>query len=206
MSSGREFSPCRRPRNRRYANRVPISSAVSTVLLRRMRRLDIAERLILMHASVIGRRFRLAVVAATTALGEDRSLRVLDKACMLQFVIRENSHGDWFAFRHALIRDVAYEEFIATRIRAVHRRIAQALEHCAETDELPLDNLAYHSWAARDATRSIRYNERAGDRAVAAFANKEARTFYERACEFADPDSKPYHRLTAKLLTLQGDE
>ncbi|HET6275169.1 MAG TPA: hypothetical protein VFE16_04430 [Candidatus Cybelea sp.] len=187
-------------RVRRYAEPVPVSEALAAALLQRMRRLNRAERGVLLGAAVIGRRFRFAVLTATTALVEERVREALDKVCALQLVVRESSNGDWYAFRHALIRDVAYEEFVATRVRPIHRRIARALERCTGAEEISLDDLAYHSWLARDAVRGRRYNEMAGDRAIAVFADAEARVYYARAREFATPGSEEYRRLSSKLV------
>lgn len=190
---------------RRYAEPVPVSEALAAALLQRMRRLNRAERGVLLGAAVIGRRFRLAVLSATTALEEARVREALDKVCALQLVVRESSSGDWYAFRHALIRDVAYEEFVATRVRPTHRRIARALERCAGAEGISLDDLAYHSWLARDAVRGRRYNEMAGDRAVATFADTEARVYYTRAREFAIQGSEQYRRLSSKLVDLNKE-
>ncbi len=142
------------------------------------------------------------MLSAATALKEECVREALDKVCALQFVVRESSSGDWYAFRHALIRDVVYEEFVATRLRPIHRRIARALERCPHAEEIALDDLAYHSWLARDAVRGRRYNEMAGDLAVAAFADAEAQVYYARAREFAIQNSKLYRRLTSKLVRL----
>jgi predicted ATPase len=190
---------------RRYAEPVPVSEALAAALLQRMRRLNRAERGVLLGAAVIGRRFRLAVLSAATALEEARVREALDKVCALQLVVRESASGDWYAFRHALIRDVAYEEFVATRVRPTHRRIARALERCAGAEGISLDDLAYHSWLARDAVRGRRYNEMAGDRAVATFADTEARVYYTRAREFAIQGSEQYRRLSSKLVDLNEE-
>jgi predicted ATPase len=201
----RDFSPWRSLALARYAGVVPIPDALATALLRRLRRLNRAERSVLMRASVIGQRFRVAVLTATTTLSEDRVLAVLEAASALQFVVRESGRSDWYSFRHALIRDVAYREFVATQLRPIHRRIARALERCAEANEKALDDLAYHAWSAQDASRCIRYNELAGDRAAAAFANRDAQVYYGRALEFARVDSKQYRQLSSKLVELHND-
>lgn len=187
-----------------YAGRVPVSEAVVTALLERIRRLNRAERTVLMRASVIGQRFKFALLAATMTWPEVRVRAVLDEVCSSELIVPE-SRGDWFSFRHALIRDAAYEEFIATRVRPIHRRIARALERGAGSDEVSLDDLAYHSWAAADVARCIRYNELAGDQAVAAFAKDDARTYYARARAFMSLDSSGYRRLTGKLYALQSE-
>ena len=120
-------------------------------------------------------------------------------------VVRESSSGDWYAFRQAVIRDVAYEEFVATRVRPIHRRIARALERCAGAEGISLDDLAYHSWLARDAVRGRGYDEIAGERAVAVFAEAQARVYYARAREFAAQVSEQYRRLSSKLLGLNEE-
>jgi predicted ATPase len=179
------------------------SDAVAQALLQRLRGLSRVERAVLLRASVIGRRFRTAVLCGTTTLGEERVRVALRRATELQLLVEEDPAGDWYSFRHALTRDIAYEEFVETRVRPMHRRIARALERSIETQGAVLDDLAYHSWAAGDATRCVRYNEMAGDRAAAIFATDDAHTYYTRARDFAGADSAPYRRLTEKLVALE---
>lgn len=123
------------PRRNGYAGRVPIPDVLATVLLERVRRLNRTDRAVLMRASVIGPRFKFAVLSAVLRLPEERVRAALDEACALEFIIRETERGDWYAFRHALLRDIIREEFIGTRLRPLHRHITQALERCVEARE-----------------------------------------------------------------------
>jgi predicted ATPase len=182
------------------------SDAPAQAVLRRLRSLNRVERGVLFRACVIGRRFRVAVLSATTDLSEDCVRGALESACALQLVVAEGDDGEWFAFRHALTRDVAFDEFIETCVRPIHRRIARVLERRIKTNNGALDDLAYHSWAAGDSARCIRYNELAGDRAAAVFATDDAQTYYGRAREFAGANSKPYRRLTEKLRALDAGD
>jgi predicted ATPase len=186
-----------------YAKPVPTSDALTVVLLERIRSLNRTDRAVLMRASIIGRRFRVAVLHATVELAEERVRAALDKACTLELIQPERADGEWYTFCHALIRDAMYEQFVKSRVRHAHRRIALAVERHAGQDAL--DDLAYHSWAGGDATRCIRYNELAGDRAVAVFAYDDARTLYGRARAFAPLRSLDYMRLSGKIAALQGD-
>jgi predicted ATPase len=178
---------------------------LAMVLLDRIRRLNRAERVVLMRAAFIGRRFRLALLAAVLALDEGRVRAALDAACELQLLVSENAPGNWYSFRHALTRDIAYEEFIATRVRPIHRRIGRALEAELEEGRVSLEDLAYHAWAAADSARCVRYNELAGDRAAAAFAAHDAARFYGRARAFVALNSHDYRRLSEKLETLHSE-
>jgi predicted ATPase len=182
------------------------SDTLAQAVLQRLRSLNRVERGVLFRASVIGRRFCVAVLSATTALSEERVRGALESACALQLVVAEGDDREWFAFRHALTRDIAFDEFIETRVRPIHRRIARVLERCTQANNGALDDLAYHSWAAGDAVRCIRYNELAGDRAAAVFAVDDAQTYYGRAREFAGTNSEPYRRLTKKLRTLDAGD
>jgi len=183
---------------------VPNSDALAVVLLERIRGLDRADRAVLMRASIIGRRFRVAVLNATVELAEDRVRAALDTACTLELIEPVDANCEWYTFRHALIRDAMYEQFVKSRVRHAHRRIALAVERCAGQDAL--DDLAYHSWAAGDATRCIRYNELAGDRALAVFAYDDARTLYGRARAFASLRSLDYLRLSGKIDALRQSD
>jgi predicted ATPase len=178
---------------------------VIAALLQRIRRLQRNERIVLVHASAIGQRFNLALLAAATMWPADRILVALDHACTLQLIAPESADGNWYSFRHALVRRAAYQEFGATRVRPIHARIARAIERGAGSDDSSLGDLAYHSWAAADAARCVRYNELAGDRAVAAFAVEDAKAYYTRARAFLSRNSKGYRRLTSKLRALHAD-
>ncbi|HWT05896.1 MAG TPA: hypothetical protein VN224_09095, partial [Xanthomonadales bacterium] len=111
-----------------------------------------------------------------------------------------------YSFRHALTRDIIYAELLTERTRPLHRRIAQTLERIAAGGDAPVDDLAYHSWAAGDVRRALRYNELAGDRAAAVHAEDDARTYYDRARGASAVDSRAYARLTAKLNAIGSTE
>jgi len=178
---------------------VVIPDAVRTTVLGRIRQLPRIERAVVMRASVIGRRFDLCVLLATAPCAEDTVRGALDLAVHLQLVVADQSRRERYLFRHALTRDIIYAEFLAVRVRPLHRRIARVLERAAPHRRVPLEDLAYHSWAAGDARRALRYNELAGDNAAALCAHEDARTHYARARSLIEIDSADYARLTEKL-------
>jgi predicted ATPase len=182
---------------------VVIPDAVRSTVLARMQRLDAAARAVVMRASVIGRRFDLAILVATASSPEARVRSALESAERLQLIVRDGA-GERFSFRHALTRDIVYAELQALGVRPLHRRIVRALERAAACDDVPLEDLAYHAWAAVDARRALRYNERAGDAAAALHAVADARTHYARARSVVDVDSAPFLRLSEKLRGLDA--
>jgi predicted ATPase len=168
--------------------------------------MDRIERAVVMRASVIGRRFQVAVLTATASFPETRVRAALERACALQLVVEDDPARDSYAFRHALTRDVIYEELMKGRVRPLHRRIVRVLERMVSSGDAPLDDLAYHAWAAGDIRRGVRYNELAGDRAAAVHARDDARTYYGRARGLVPVESGAYARLAEKLRTVEPAE
>lgn len=177
-----------------------IPEALRASVLERVRRLDRRARTILLCASVIGRRFDVAVLTATVTRTPADIRAALDHACGLQLLEADDAQGERFLFRHALTRDVLYAELLAARTRPLHRRIARALE---STFDAPLEDVAYHWWAAGDRRRGFRTNERAGDRAADVHANGVALVHYNRALGLTELDSACYTRLAEKIRLVQ---
>jgi predicted ATPase len=150
-----------------------------------------------MRASVIGREFDLDVLAATATRSEEHVRLALREACKLQLLIERTNRR--YSFRHALTRDIIYAEFLETRTRPLHRRIARVLESLQRARDVPLEELAYHAWAGGDVRRALRYNEIAGDNAAAIHASTDAQRYYGRARSLIEIDSAAYRRLTEKL-------
>lgn len=169
-----------------------------------MRRLDRVARAILMRAAVIGRRFSVSVLAVTASCSESKVRAALDEACGLQLTAAETPTCEFYVFRHALTRDIIYAELPIAHIRPFHRSIAQALERARSSGSASLEDLAYHSWAAGDVARALRYNELAGDNAANVHAQVDARAYYIRARSLLEVDSLEYERLTKKLRGTNG--
>ena len=160
------------------------------------------ERGIVLRASVIGRRFDVRLLTATSRHPEARVRAALAHARDLQLIVADDGDADAFVFRHAVTRDVIYEELLHGRVRALHGRIARVLEAKLAQGQSDLNDLAYHAWAAGDVRRGVRYNELAGDHAAEIHARDDAHTFYTRARALLAVDSGAYARLSLKLAAV----
>ncbi|MEO9096978.1 MAG: hypothetical protein ABI346_02255 [Candidatus Baltobacteraceae bacterium] len=180
-----------------------IPSAVRSAVLQRLRLMKRVHRAVIMRASVIGQRFEVSLLTAicTCSVGEVRG--ALEWACRFSLIVPEQPEGRCYAFRHALTRDIVYGELLAERVRPFHGRIVRALERSVAADSVPLDALAYHSWASGETARASYYNELAGDRAVAMHGDGDARIFYSRAREAVPLDSPDCSRLCEKLRAIE---
>jgi DNA-binding NarL/FixJ family response regulator len=173
-----------------------LPTTLRATLTERLRPLPEAERRVLTQAAVIGRSFDVATLAATLGDGHDAIVAALRHARRLQLI--EEDGTQTFRFRHALVREAIYDDFLSVQLRPMHRTIAEVLER-ADPASRPVESLAYHWWAAGDRERAARYNEEAGDAAAAVHAHGDAITFYGRAADALAPDSTARAALLEKI-------
>ena len=81
----------------------------------------------------------------------------------------------YYVFKHALIRDSAYESLLKSTRQQYHQRIAQVLEEqFAETTETQPELLAHHYTEAGLTEKAVHYWHRAAQRAAERSAHVEA--------------------------------
>ena len=150
-------------------------TAVNDVLTRRLARLPDRTRTVLRLASVIGRQFDLAVLAAASDLDEDPVLNALEPA-QRAGLVREDG-VDRFSFAHALVRDTAYTEVSASPRARLHAQVARALAGRAGRES----ELALHWLAAGPG-----YADRAWRAAIVAAAQARQVHAHERSVELLE--------------------
>lgn len=165
-----------------------IPDSVEGVILARLDRLDERDREIVQVAAVIGRRFVYQVLSNLLPNPADlppRLTRLIEDNLVEPEEFGE-SGGQSYVFRHALMRDVAYESILYSRRRELHRRVAQRIERTYAgrlEDQLAL--LARHYLLAEDWPQAFDYHLRAGRLAQQRFANREAINLLQRTLEIA---------------------
>jgi predicted ATPase len=139
-------------------------------------------RRLLRFSSVLGRSFRISVL---NQLLEEEGIR-LDAATKRELSGFLDSDGtDRLQFRHAMIRDVAYQGLSFKRRRELHLSAARVFERMADHPESLADLLSLHYSIAGDAERTWHYARIAGDQARDTYANVEAAAHYVRALDSA---------------------
>ena len=167
---------------------VRVPPTLQAAIAARIDRLDGKAKRALSAASVIGLRFDTELLAS---LGVEPVVDELARAELIDQV-RFTPHGE-FAFRHPLIRTVAYESQLRADRAEVHRRVAAAIqERYPESIEENAALIAEHLEAASDLPAAYGWHMRAGvwstRRDISA-----ARASWERARRIADalPDDDP---------------
>jgi predicted ATPase len=122
--------------------------------------------------------------AGYKAAVDDRGLQLaLDRLIEADILIVEGvGHEATYRFKHALIRDAAYEGLLKSRRQALHRRAAEALREAeAEPEEI-----AHHYTEARLDDLAIEWWGKAGDQALRRSAFQEAIAHLGKAIAMAD--------------------
>jgi class 3 adenylate cyclase len=167
---------------------VSVPATVQAAIAARIDRLDTPARRTLNAASVIGARFGTELLAA---LGIDA---VIDELLRVELIdqVRFTPSAE-YAFRHPLIRAVAYESQLKTDRAELHRRLAAAIQECAPGSvEENAALIAEHLQAAGELRAAYGWHMRA----AAWSTNRDidaARVSWERARRIADalPDDDP---------------
>jgi predicted ATPase len=160
---------------------VSVPATLQAVIAARIDRLDAESKQTLNAAAVIGLRFTPALV---TALGIDPVVHELIRVELIDQVCFTPSAE--YAFRHPLIRTVAYESQLKSDRAQLHRRLAAAIEsrNPAAADENAA-LIAEHLEAAGDLHAAYGWHMRAATWATNRDINA-ARLSWERAQRIAD--------------------
>lgn len=139
-------------------------------------------------AAVIGSQFGFDVLAAVRGISESELALHLREAIDQQLVSESGSTtAPSYAFRHALTREVIYEELLLPERRRLHLRAAAALK---DDLEAAIGAIAQHWSLGGDRSRAAEAHAAAGKQALALHAPVEAVAHFESALE-ARGDATP---------------
>ena len=163
-----------------------IPAAIKALIAARLDRLPPQERRALQLAAVIGKVFWEGGLRALGAAGEvTEHLEALKQKELLRTHPRSQMHDDrQYAFKHDLIRDVAYERLSRADRRLLHRRLVGWIELISgERVGEYLDLLAHHAFQAGAWEQALAYAQRAGEQAQRLYAPRAAIEQFTRALE-----------------------
>ena len=161
-----------------------IPNTLQDSLMARLDRMNTVKE-VAQVAACIGREFRFGLLSRVSRLSEPELIRALDQLVQAELV---HGHGTPpeadYLFKHALVRDTAYESLLKGNRRAIHKDILDALAH----DNTAQPELrATHAEAAGLEDRAIELWEDAGTAAVARPAFDEGIAHFGRALALLAP-------------------
>lgn len=136
-----------------------LPASLHEVLAARLAALDEATQGIVRVAAVAGRVVSHELLERVAGTASPVLITALREAVDQRVLLHVGDPVPKYAFRHALVREAAYEDLFATERIAIHRAIADALERdeaLSPADELArAGEIAYHALAANDLSRAL---------------------------------------------------
>jgi class 3 adenylate cyclase len=155
-----------------------IPRTVQDAILQRLERLAREHVIVLSAASVIGRSFDLATLAAVAGVGEAEVLVAIEAAVTAQLIEEEDRTSGRYWFRHALTREAVYEDMIVPRRQQLHSKVADVL--ASQAGGVAVDQ-ANHLLMAGRYDEAVSMCIAAADDAMNALAYRDAAELLERA-------------------------
>jgi len=185
----------------------PIPGTVHALLMARLDHLPMAK-CVAQIGAVIGREFPQTLVAAAASMSEAQMSQGLDELVASGLATRRGAPTDAiYIFKHALVQDAIYGTLLREPRRALHTKIAGALEKLFPTavDNEP-EILAHHCLEGGLTEEALRWYLHAGTRAASISANAEAVSQLNRGLSLTDsipdPESQSRWRLELSLALL----
>jgi len=187
--------------------RVP--ATVQAVLAARIDRLPDDLKRLLQCAAVIGTDLPFALLREVMDVDSAELRGGLAGLQASEFLYETQLFPDiQYTFRHTLTHEVAYGSVVKERRRALHGRIAAAIErlHAARLAE-QVERLSHHTVRAELWGKAVGYLRQAGDKSLGRSANREAVDWFTQALDALGhlPDESDTLRLGVDLrLDLRG--
>jgi class 3 adenylate cyclase/tetratricopeptide (TPR) repeat protein len=180
-----------------------LPDSVESLLSVQIDRVAPRDRTALRYAAVLGVNFPQDLLRASLE-GERYALDdgVWER---LEDYVRRDRSGI-ARFRHALVRDVAYEGLPFRRRKELHQRVGETIERLAAgTPDEQAELLSLHFFHAQRYDKAWHYSRIAGHAARNVYANVEAAGFFRRAIAAAGPSGQITDESLAEVHEALGD-
>ncbi len=177
---------------------INVSNSVQAILTARIDQLSNLVKETIKAAAVIGREFELPVLNEVMRQNQELIRQNGNTQRLLKEQIKTAERAQiWqttselrYIFRHSLLREAVYDMQLKTRIKTLHKLIAQAIEkvHADKLDDKYVD-LAFHYEQAEEPEKLRLYLEKAADRARDYYQNQQALRFYTKLAVLLEQDS-----------------
>jgi class 3 adenylate cyclase len=162
---------------------IEIPATIDASLTSRIDRLG-ASKATAQLAAAIGRQFSLELLREVSERDKATLRHDLERLLQAGLAWSADDEADTFVFKHALVRDAAYNSLLRSTRRRFHSRIAAALrERIADETPTRPDLIAGHLTAAGEDQDAIAFWEAAGQQALARTAVHEAATHFQQAID-----------------------
>lgn len=155
---------------------VQLPDTINTILIARIDRLSQKVKEVVKAAAVIGREFEVRILSEVMKDNVNPEIQAAEKEQIWTLLTELQ-----YIFKHALLRDSAYNMQLQARRRKLHKLTAEAIETLyGENLSEKYTDLALHYEKAEVSDKALEYLEKAGDQAKAIYQNEQALELYDR--------------------------
>jgi class 3 adenylate cyclase/predicted ATPase len=168
------------------AESIQIPGSIDAAVTSRIDSLNKEAKYLLKIASIIGRSFPQELLQEIVR--EKESFQHIDELEAAEFLVKINKDNKMFyAFRHALFQEVAYNSLLKSERTIYHKVIAETIENkFKEEIDGYFGALAHHYYICKVYDKALDYSLKAGDEAASLYANEEALAFYNQALSVSE--------------------
>jgi len=163
---------------------ISIPATLQDSLMARLDRLSTVKEVAQIGAT-IGREFSYELLKSVSLLDETTLQKELNRLAEAELIYQRGVFPELtYIFKHALIRDAAYQSLLKNKRRQYHQKIAEILERrFQETVETQPELPAHHYTEAKLIEKAIPYWIKAGQRSAGRSANREAISHINKGLE-----------------------
>jgi len=189
---------------RSTAEATDLPTTIRAIVAARLDALPPEERGLLVDASVVGRVFWRGALARIEPRDElSTLLGTLEERDLVRREIVSRIRGDQqYAFKHALIRDVAYQRLPRADRRTRHAAVADFLEETTGEMGQSEEALAHHRREAGDVERAVAHLTAAADQAGRGWAKEHAVALYREALALLPAEDEERRRDLRRRLAI----
>ncbi|OUL58460.1 TOMM system kinase/cyclase fusion protein [Pseudoalteromonas ulvae] len=163
-------------------------------------------------AAAIGREFDYQLLQAASARSEEQTQTDLNELLAADLIIQHRKvEGDSYIFKHALVRDAAYESIQFSHKINHHQRLARAYQSL-ENKKSESAQISMHFELAQDYPLAIKYALNTAENAIKRYLYHDALVQYQRAltlnnelsAQLAYPEDDIRNAVAACLVAIEG--
>src|SRR5262249_702027 len=173
-----------------------IPASLNASLMARLDRLQPVKE-VAQTAACIGREFHYPLLKAVSPLDDAALQGALERLISAELIFARGRPPEArYVFKHALVRDAAYESLLKRRRQFIHGKLVNALE---QQGTAAPEVLAHHATIARKTEKAIAYWRQAGIAATARPAYQEAIGHFTNALSLVHQCSDGRAKLESEL-------
>jgi predicted ATPase/class 3 adenylate cyclase len=181
-------------------DRIQIPMSIQDIIMARIDRLPEEQKVALQMAAVIGREFPYKLLEQIEEV-KGTTTDALGHLVDTELLYQTQFYPDFsYMFKHALTHEVAYNNLLTSKRKAVHANIGEAMEELYSTRLTEYyETVAHHYERGNVWDKAIKYSILSGKKAIGNMANPSARLFFSKVRDISKQQ-------TVKLLPQQEYE